>query len=274
MLQVCFDDSGKLDQGKTSWIAGYAARTGVWEDFSDRWDAALRAAPAIQYFKMSDAFALTREFRGWTRDAMEKKVHSLIDVVVQTDFPYAMAVALHNADYLSIAKGTITEPFSDHFYFLFIYAIEQTFVHHWTEGIEDSVDFIFDESNKGLDEVMSVWSTTMASAPPELRRFINGPPIFRDDKRFMPLQAADLLAGQLRNYYHKGDPSRGVASRALQRLADHTNVKIAHHDARTLSPFFGGLKHMETLTDDQKLAFLMQTLADTAKRLDETKGAT
>jgi hypothetical protein len=34
-----------------------------------------------------------------------------------------------------------------------------------------------------------------------LRKFIESPPLFRDEKTFLPLQAADLYAWQLRNYF-------------------------------------------------------------------------
>jgi hypothetical protein len=271
MLQVCFDDSGRLDQGRTSWIAGYAARTEVWEGFSDRWDAALKSPPSIQYFKMTDAYALAREFEGWTTEARNKKVHALIDVITQTEILYGIAVALHNADYLGIAKDTIGMPFNDQFYFLFQSAIQQTFVYQFTAGITERVDFIFDESNKQLDEVMAVWLHLMAVAPPKLHNLVNGPPMFRDDKKFMPLQAADLLAGQMRNYYCR-EPGDRIASAGLRRLADGTHLMVSEYDAKVLIPFVSDVKFMQTLSAEQKAAFLMQSLVDSAKRLNDARG--
>ncbi len=70
------------------------------------------------------------------------------------------------------------------------------------------VDFIFDEQRRDFKNAMLGWERFRDLAPPEMRHLIGGSPIYRDDKRVMPLQAADLLAWQTRRYHM--EKARGV----------------------------------------------------------------
>jgi hypothetical protein len=269
MLQAYFDDSGNVGCGKTSWLAGYVARTDVWADFADRWHAVLTSKPTIAYFKMSDAFALSEEFSGWSREAANEKVYALIDVVNATDILYGTAVVLYNSDFLNHARGRIRKPFGDPFYYLFTNAVEQCLLHQATAGITERIDFVFDESNKRPAEVMKVWQSIVSTAPLSVAPLFNGPPTFRNEKQFLPLQAADLLAGQLRNYYHRGNPNLGIGSEALKRLGNGPLVQVCERDATQINILADGLEALEAMDPVSRVAEIQRVMADSEMRLRE-----
>ena len=72
-------------------------------------------------------------------------------------------------------------------------------------GIVGPCDFIFDEQIGFSDEVNRLWSRFKASldrsTTSDLAKFVGSRPIFRTELDFLPLQAADLCAWQLRNHY-------------------------------------------------------------------------
>jgi hypothetical protein len=66
------------------------------------------------------------------------------------------------------------------------------------KGLKAKIDFIFDVQPGQMDIVMASWERFVRISPPEVQAILGDPPIFRDDKVTMPLQAADLSAGWLR----------------------------------------------------------------------------
>jgi hypothetical protein len=67
-------------------------------------------------------------------------------------------------------------------------------------GIQEKVDFIFDTSSEEEQHyVLNAWHFWKQNEWFEERKALFGdPPIFRDDKVFLPLQAADLYAWHAR----------------------------------------------------------------------------
>jgi uncharacterized protein DUF3800 len=77
------DDSGSGGDSRYFVLCGFMADLPTWEHFSDQWDAVLKAPPAIEYFKMSEAESLKGQFdknKGWSETTRNKKVNDFIDV--------------------------------------------------------------------------------------------------------------------------------------------------------------------------------------------------
>ncbi len=96
----------------------------------------------------------------------------------------------------------------DHPYWqLFSQIILATAVFQDHHGLVDPCDFILDEELAFSDEVMQWWPKVkewiIVNGRSDLIKFLGSPPIFRDEKKFMPLQAADLYAWQIRNRYRE-----------------------------------------------------------------------
>ena len=70
-------------------------------------------------------------------------------------------------------------------------------------GADDAVDFIFDQqSEKKI--ILSFWDEYVASRNEKDRKLYGTTPRFEDDKKFLPLQAADLWAWWTRHWYEQG----------------------------------------------------------------------
>ncbi|HEY1653483.1 MAG TPA: DUF3800 domain-containing protein [Candidatus Tumulicola sp.] len=217
MLQAYFDDSGNLGQGKFSVLGGYVATTEVWSDFSDRWASALATVPTIAYLKTSHAMLLKGEFSGWTPEARDRKIASLLNVIHQTNISYGAVEILDNASCLrfSDAMPRLKDPFP----FLAVDLMQSCIKTQVELGSLEQVDFIFDSSDMSEGEMANYFNRMMSTAPPELRGLIKNPPVFRDERKFLPLQASDLVVNRLRRDL-EDDGSRETARAALDRLSE------------------------------------------------------
>ena len=116
--------------------------------------------------------------------------------------------------------------------------MELALIHQRNNNILEKIDFIFDTTDKDAMEIDRVFRQTMFTAPERIKalKLIDNPPVFRDDKVFLPLQAADLLAGQIRGWQEYGNETP-----AMRRLSDH-GPKVAYviHDAKNLTPIVQG----------------------------------
>jgi hypothetical protein len=68
-------------------------------------------------------------------------------------------------------------------------------------GRQRTVDFIFDEQGKQIGRCLAAWKYWQEHAPDLVSRLIGSRPISGDDRTILPLQAADLLAWQVRRRF-------------------------------------------------------------------------
>jgi hypothetical protein len=86
-----------------------------------------------------------------------------------------------------------------HPYFVSFYGLmAHTTEYLAAQGRNDKIEFVFDSQVDQMEIVMASWKRFVAVAPPECQAMLGDPPTFRDDKKTVPLQAADLSAGWLR----------------------------------------------------------------------------
>jgi hypothetical protein len=91
-------------------------------------------------------------------------------------------------------------------------------------GFDEPVGFIFDEESEKA-RVIEGWDWMRLFASPESRKYIGDPPIFRDDKKALPLQMADLYAWWIRKWeseqrleWQKDLPFPWGAKRPIRRV--------------------------------------------------------
>ncbi len=70
-------------------------------------------------------------------------------------------------------------------------------------GLTEKVDFIFDVQGE-KKEIILGWEKFVETSPTELRERFGAFPRFEDDSEFLPLQAADLVAGHGRLFFELG----------------------------------------------------------------------
>lgn len=208
---ACIDDSGNEPTKPHFVLAGFVASAVNWAALADEWKAVLNEPPGLEYFKMSEAIRLEKQFaesKGWT----EAKRDDLIITLVKTIRKYA-GIRIHakiaHADFDKYIRS-IPAPYrtlvSDNPYVMLLQRLMVTMIaRQHLFGVTEPCDFIFDKQAGFELLAHAAWSALKTTAEQSQRagipNLIGASPHFEDDKTFLPLQAADLYAGQMRNFF-------------------------------------------------------------------------
>lgn len=106
-----------------------------------------------------------------------------------------MSVSVSWEEFKKFSKAVpLLETAKNPYFFLFYSIIGLMLrVNHEYSRIEP-VDFVFDEQNGTGRLVRDWWPSFRERAAHSIQAFLDAEPIFRDEKKLMPLQAADLFA--------------------------------------------------------------------------------
>lgn len=197
MLQVCIDDSRtEPNQGPDFILAGYLATDQQWPVFSDDWRAWCRTKPEIQYLKGKHAYRREKEFKGWTLEQRDEKLLGFVSLISKHQLTAVKARISHaefaeNFSFIQIAGRSVLEqpPYTA------ASAVQAAVLGKILEsGIQEKVQFIFDEDVVTRKELESGYRSMLTQFPQVAADLVAHKPEFKDDKEFMPLQAADLFA--------------------------------------------------------------------------------
>jgi hypothetical protein len=230
-FETYIDDSGSEPSSPIFVLGGFVASVEQWAAFSNAWRAALDEAPKLEYFKMSEAASLGAhgQFarkRGWNETKRDKRVALLTDII-KTHAALRVHASIKNSDfneYLRSLPAFSRSLTTDHPYvFLAQQLILWTAMYQDQLGVEEPCNFIFDEQlgvSVEMAEMWPVFSALLKSrAKSDLPKFIGSQPIFRNDKSFLPLQAADLYAWHMRHFHIASERSIFIPVRkALSQL--------------------------------------------------------
>jgi hypothetical protein len=211
-LQAWVDVSGNEPRsGPIIVFGGFLASHESWAAFSDEWNKELERRPRLAYFKMSEAASLSGEFhrsKGWNEALRDERVIRFSGIIRSFARVRISAWLKHQdwADHIVSIPSVIRRLSIDHPYWqLFSQIIFATAVFQDQHGLTEACDFIFNEELTFSDEVMQWWPNVKewirVNGRSDIIKFLGSPPIFRDEKKFTPLQAADLYAWQIRNHY-------------------------------------------------------------------------
>jgi len=200
MLQALVDES----EGDGIFVmAGYLSTTEEWALLFDEWVESNSIPRRIDYFKYSEWRAPGGQFYRFSDDERDAKIadlHSLICRRAKLGISVAVKVSEFNKYWaqgnLPKKQRKIPVRFRSK-YALSAFTLMSTLLKEAPSlGLDEPIDFVFDnqiqESWKVQDmhdsfrELMSVFG-----------RRVGDTPIYRDDKSFPPLQAADMLAGRM-----------------------------------------------------------------------------
>jgi len=196
MMKAYVDDSF-MGHAPVSVLAGWIASASTWARFSDEWQEALAMKPRLDYFKMSEATSLSGQFAGWSEQSRNERMRLLVRIIADhrpLGIASAMPYDLYQRVFGKNPDKAIAHPYYVSFYGLIAFVAEDLAA----RGLKEKIDFIFDVQPGQMDIVMASWERFVRISPPEVQAILGDPPIFRDDKVTMPLQAADLSAGWLR----------------------------------------------------------------------------
>lgn len=239
MLQAFVDDSTSPLGGKRLFLAAYANTADNWAAFSDEWEAALLEAPRIDYAKMSEADSLQGQFRGWEPSARDAKILKLATIIRKFE-PWSIHASVDTAECARIMGGTVPIGFARPYHLCFQMVVIHLAKFHLQKGFMTPVDFVFDEQGGIGEESALFYNWIKETQDPEVSALMGARPIFRDDKKMLPLQAADLLAWHVRRW-REGVDAPGVRPAFNLLLADRQHIFL-DMDSATLTQLAKGFR--------------------------------
>lgn len=242
------DDSGHREHSPFLVLGGWVAPITVWADFVPDWDKMCMLKPPIAYFKMNEAAKRTGEFLHWSAVRATQRVVAAYEVIEKW-IPYQVSVIVELEPFYRIFTTKWIEQSSINPYYLAFSAVLSGVAREQRKlGIEYPVDFIFDEQVMEKGKIVDAWGAFKINASDDTRELIGSVPQFLDDKKFKPLQAADLIAWWIRHLATKslgGKEPNAVPWRAKREIP---GFQFHYGEARLLearegpssvtSPFF------------------------------------
>jgi hypothetical protein len=212
-FQAFLDESAPKDasSGDVEFVlAGHIATADAWEEFSEEWRELLplgtRASNGNFHFKMAE-MARTPESRDRVRHfyaVIEKYVLTSISVRVNLEYfaraheRLEMAGRFHN--WPPIPQRLWKNP-----YFYAFRGLLDKFHESMFGGVvpmDEKVEFIFDDKSE-KNPILKGWDSYILNRDESVREHYRSPPRFENDQEFLPLQAADLWAWQVRQWYEE-----------------------------------------------------------------------
>lgn len=249
LLQAFTDDSAAQSGDRRLFLAGYLHRADAWSNFSNDWYKALTARPSIGYFKASEAYNLSGEFyhkKGWTEATRNAKVQLLASVIKHyrpLSFEFSINRQIFEDELKPVSPYGLGAP-----HFAMCFAVVAGIANYAAqEGITTPIEFIFDEQ-QGVDaDIDEFFSYMKEKLPLESRRLIAELLCFKNDKdnRYLPLQAADLLAWHRRREHEIGDTL--PVSRDLLNDAGHLVQEIPDTMLRSWAEHHRQLPNVEMM---------------------------
>lgn len=202
-IQAFVDESGVKGTDRVLVLAGFISSAETWLDFSVAWQECLSAAPAIQYLKMNEAAKLDGQFRGWLKTKRDDKLAALVQVIKRFPPKLATHISIHLPAFKRFSERVpAPSSVSDPYFFALDTILPMICKDAFDLGEREEVDVIFDE-HLIFGPRVAMWypmiREAVVSAEPQLENLMPSTPVFRNDLKFLPLQASDMLAWLLRN---------------------------------------------------------------------------
>lgn len=195
MIHVNVDDTGLA--GTERWFL-FSALLGTaedWANITDKWQAALDEPPRrISYFKMDEAVGFEGPFYGMSETDRNYKLtrlarsvvgeYAILEQTVTTDLPVVSAAL----------RAKTHKPADNPYFWSFHHLINAIGLSLLEVNYNEPFEIFFDENPIWGPRAKAWWPVIRAMQVPELRAILPVDPQFRDDKKWLPLQAADMTA--------------------------------------------------------------------------------
>jgi hypothetical protein len=228
VAQGYIDDSGANTTSSVFVLGGFIAPVDNWLAFSTDWKAALDAPPRLEYFKMKEAARLKDQFhprRGWTEELRDQRINTLA-AIIQKYAVLRVSVALRHSDFIKHLRSlpAVNRDLARDTPFVTALSLLMTAVAISREQnlLMEPIDFIFDQQEGIEEELAPFWPGIKRRSEKAdskiVRDCFRHMPLFRDEKDFLPLQAADLYAWQIRRNHHNNRSLYMPPTETLRRL--------------------------------------------------------
>lgn len=219
-LQAFIDDSGGTDKNQHPYfvLGGFVSSEERWAEFSSDWQVVLDMEPRLEYFKMSEAGYLSKQFamrKGWTKPLRDERLKRFVEVarsypIFRTSVSIDKGAFYQHVASLKVRKPAPTagDPYFLAFHKLVLGLPLLQAGNISSLAAEGRIDFIFDNQGVTGARASVAWENLKQNVLPKLEMngvpnvlpFLGSPPIYRDEKEFLPLQAADLYAWHVRKH--------------------------------------------------------------------------
>ena len=216
------DDSGSDTQSEQFTLGGYHSPIGKWAEFSKAWISELNSGPIkLEYFKMSEAMSMSVKGQfaqrlGWTPEARDQKLINFARII-EKYCERSFFVSIKHSDYeATLAKlGTPNRrtKFDDqpyHMLFGQMTLLYYNYMHKRDETFKQSI--ILDNQEGYTSQALWIWRLLSRNVAldncriaSKKHRFWGHVPSFKNDKEYVPIQAADYLSWIVRRRLHYKD---------------------------------------------------------------------
>ena len=198
------DDSGGKGQGHVLVLAAVSGDAEMWAEFSNEWEKRLRSSPRIEYFKMSEATGLSGEFLHVRPEAAKEKVQLLASLIDRLPIRATYSV-VHLRSFEMLITRRLADGSRDAFREPYLWALHHLATALAADALErgehHQIEMIVDNHDQMKGPAKAFYGAlrdALVASQPELRMVLPADLWFRDDRDFLPLQAADMLAGEWR----------------------------------------------------------------------------
>jgi hypothetical protein len=184
-------------------IAGLLAPAQNWETFESKWKSALKL-PYIDlpYFHMTDFAARKKAYKNWSEEK-RRAVLSKLFTVIETAHPLPFGAIVPLELYRSL-KDEHKEYFVDPYFLCFQSCVAAcvTFLED-LHGVspEEKVALIFSDQVEFRHRALQIYEQAQEDLDVIKRR--GTPPVFRDMRKMVALQAADIIAYEMYKEYER-----------------------------------------------------------------------
>jgi hypothetical protein len=214
-------------------LAGFIlTRPGV-AAFSADWGAVLEEPPAIKYFKMKEVNGKTEgQFATFSGDERREKVLRLAGVINRhTIADFSISVPVEYFD--SILVPALPEKYRYPYLWLFNGMLTAMSSYEFQAGERRPIDFTFDEQQQFLSKSIALYQRVKTFPPFNEHNAVVERIQPGRDNAALPLQAADMLAGQVRLFL--ASPKPKVLSPCMAELKSTERFSYNHvFDAQQL----------------------------------------
>lgn len=192
IIQAYVDEAGGKGQSSVFVFSALLASVNDWETFSDQWQAILDERPSIKYFKYYEASHREKQFQGFTPEERNEKIkkllvpmRGLLEVFCIADMAaFAETLGKYN-------ERPLRDPYFQQFNIL-IMAIGLTLL---DLGFKERFEIVFDEHRIFGPKAKAWYPIVRDLCDDELKTVLPIEPRFETDQEYLPLQAADMIAG-------------------------------------------------------------------------------
>jgi len=218
VLTAFFDESGHSDTPGFFALAAFVAPDEAWPQFADNWNAALRAHHA-PYLHMREFAHTQGPYRGWTESQRRGLLAACVTAVNQSN-AVAVGCVLFVDDFLGL-ESEARKRLQDPYFCCFQDVVRGAALNGLHEPPGLKVDMVFSLQDEHRGKACLLHEAMLESSDVKERI---GALSFLPMEEHPPLQAADLLAYELRHHYQLGTHAPAPPTRwAFRQIVEYQN---------------------------------------------------